>query len=206
MSPASKGKGSTAAFIAAVLSANGLKTGLYCSPHVRTYKERISEAGVFFEDRVYAETASFMMTRLEEYGASESFAHNLPGGRAYKHLSFLPCCLFLFLKEQAVSGPFFETGLGGRLDATNVLTPEASVLTVIELEHTEYLGNTIAEIAGEKAGIIKPGVPVFSARQDSGGRRSIQKTRCGIRFQTVLSGGSCSFRFRISVVPVGAAV
>ncbi len=160
----SKGKGSTASFMAAVLSANGLKTGLFCSPHVQTYKERISEAGVFFEDAVYAETASFMMTRLDEFGAYGGALTNFPGG-APTTFELLTLLSFLVFRRTGCEWAVFETGLGGRLDATNVLIPEASVLTIIELEHTDYLGNTIKEIAGEKAGIIKQGVPVYSARQ-----------------------------------------
>ena len=158
----SKGKGSTAAFIAAALSANGLKTGLYCSPHVETYKERISEAGSFFNDRIYAETASNMMCVIER----EIAADVLPGGPPTT-FELLTLLAFLIFRETGCEWAVFETGLGGRLDATNVIVPEASVLTIIELEHTEYLGDTITKIAGEKAGIIKPGVPVFSAQQST---------------------------------------
>ena len=156
----SKGKGSTAAFIAGVLSANGIKTGLYCSPHVESYKERISLSGEFFDDGLYASTASEMMRVIEE----KSAADGLPGG-APTTFELLTLLSFLVFRAAGCEWAVFETGLGGRLDATNVITPEASVLTFIELEHTEYLGNTIAEIAAEKAGIIKEGVPVFSAAQ-----------------------------------------
>ncbi|MDC7227398.1 MAG: Mur ligase family protein [Spirochaetales bacterium] len=154
----SKGKGSTAAYIAAALKANGFRTGLYCSPHVTTYKERISLSGDFFEDKTYAKTAEMMFKRIEEEGDIENF----PGGPPTT-FEFLTLLAFLIFREEECEWAVFETGLGGRLDATNVIVPEASVLTVIELEHTEYLGDTIADIAGEKAGIIKPGIPVFSA-------------------------------------------
>ncbi|HAK47127.1 MAG TPA: bifunctional folylpolyglutamate synthase/dihydrofolate synthase [Spirochaeta sp.] len=156
----SKGKGSTSTFIAAALKANGFKTGLYCSPHVESYKERISAAGTFFEDSIYAETASEMFNVIESSRAADNF----PGGPPTT-FEFLTLLSFLIFKKTDCEWAVFETGLGGRLDATNVILPEASVLTVIELEHTEYLGDTIALVAGEKAGIIKAGVPVFSARQ-----------------------------------------
>lgn len=156
----SKGKGSTSAFIAAVLNANGLKTGLYCSPHVESYKERISAAGTFFDDSLYAETASMMISRIGEQDISNAF----PGGEPTT-FELLTLLSFLIFRKAGCEWAVFETGLGGRLDATNVIIPEASVLTIIELEHTEYLGNTITEVAGEKAGIIKRGVPVFSACQ-----------------------------------------
>ncbi len=156
----SKGKGSVSAFLAAALSANGYNTGLYCSPHVASYKERISSAGVFFDDRLYADTAEEMLNLVEKKIQEDA----LPGGHptAFELLTLLS---FLIFSRAGCEWVVFETGLGGRLDATNVIMPEASVLTIIELEHTEFLGDTIAEIAGEKAGIIKPGVPVFSADQ-----------------------------------------
>jgi dihydrofolate synthase/folylpolyglutamate synthase len=158
----SKGKGSTSAFIAGILAANGRKTGLYSSPHVESYKERISMAGSFFDDALYTRCASEMISVIEVKTAGDK----LPGGppTTFELLTLLS---FLIFRESDCEWAVFETGLGGRLDATNVIVPEASVLTLIELEHTEYLGDTIAKIAGEKSGIIKPGVPVFSAVQPS---------------------------------------
>ena len=171
----SKGKGSTAAFIAGILSANRIRTGLYCSPHVQTYKERISMAGTFFDESLYISCASEMISVLETVDGGSSLPGGLP--TTFELLTLLS---FLIFRESGCSWAVFETGLGGRLDATNVITPEASVLTLIELEHTEYLGETIAEIAGEKAGIIKPGVPVFSAQQNPDAEavfRNTAKTR-----------------------------
>ncbi|MDC7126395.1 MAG: Mur ligase family protein, partial [Spirochaetales bacterium] len=156
----SKGKGSTAAFTASILSANGFKTGLYCSPHVTTYKERISLAGQFFDEEIYVETISEMITLVNSEISSGSFPSGPP--TVFELLTLLS---FLIFKKTNCSWAVFETGIGGRLDTTNILSPEACILTLIELEHTEILGNTITEIAGEKAGIIKEGKPVFSARQ-----------------------------------------
>ena len=166
----SKGKGSTSAFIASALKANGYKTGLFCSPHVETYKERISSAGTFFADEVYTNAASMMFSKLE----SGDILSSLPGGlpTAFELLTLLS---FLVFKNTGCEWVVFETGLGGRLDATNVILPEASVLTIIELEHTDFLGYTISEIAGEKAGIIKAGVPVFSAAQKPDAERVFRK-------------------------------
>ena len=156
----SKGKGSTAAFTAAALKANGYKTGLYCSPHVESYKERISEAGEFFSDQIYAETAGKMFDVIE----AAKIDRSLMGGEPTT-FELLTLLSFLIFEKTGCEWAVFETGLGGRLDATNVIMPEASILTVIELEHTEYLGTTIPAVAREKAGIIKTGVPVFSAAQ-----------------------------------------
>ena len=101
-----------------------------------------------------------MISLIEEKNAAAAF----PGGEPTT-FELLTLLAFLIFREAGCEWAVFETGLGGRLDATNVIVPQASVLTIIELEHTEYLGSTIAEIAGEKAGIIKTGVPAFSSGQ-----------------------------------------
>ena len=148
----SKGKGSTASFVASALSANGIKTGLYTSPHLTSYKERISLAGSFFSDSIYIEAITELLDTIKH--------------EDYTTFELLTILSFLIFRKTNCSWGVFETGLGGRLDATNVIIPEASILTLIELEHTNILGSTIREIATEKAGIIKRGIPVFSASQD----------------------------------------
>ena len=165
----SKGKGSTATFLASILKSNGYKTGLYCSPHVESYKERISAAGTFFSDETYSETAAEMFNLINEKTELESFTGGPP--TTFELLTLLS---FLIFKKTGCEWCVFETGLGGRLDATNVIIPEASVITVIELEHTEFLGSTISAVAGEKAGIIKKGVPVFSAEQEADAEKVIR--------------------------------
>lgn len=156
----SKGKGSTASYIAHGLEAAGFKTGLYLSPHLRDYRERFTLCGRYFPEQQLVKAANTLTGRLggfsfeDEWGTTEPTAFELYTSFAYILFSLESC-------EWAV----VETGLGGRLDATNTIMPVASVITPIELEHTAILGNTIPLIAGEKAKIIKPGIPVFISRQ-----------------------------------------
>ncbi len=156
----SKGKGSTAAYIASILDETGYKTGLYTSPHVVSYRERITLAGKDPGDKLYLSCMNSIqeeIARLEDEG--------IPKEEYPTTFELLTLLGFLLFREAGCSWGVIETGLGGRLDATNVVSSEASVITPIELEHTEYLGTTIGAVAGEKAGIIKPARPVFSAPQ-----------------------------------------
>jgi len=156
----SKGKGSTACFIAHGIQAAGFKTGLYLSPHLSDYRERFTLCGEFFPEPALVEAANELVRRLEgfhfqdEWGTTEPTAFELYTAYAYLLFSLNHC-------QWAV----IETGLGGRLDATNTIMPQVSVITPIELEHTAILGNTISLIASEKAKIIKPGIPAFISRQ-----------------------------------------
>lgn len=155
----SKGKGSTAAFMAAGLSGLGYKTGLYTSPHVESYTERFRIMGQKIPDSMYREEISRIKSTLAAFDDNQ-----LPEG-APTTFELLTLLAFLLFKRLGCEWVVLETGLGGRLDATNVVIPEAAVLTPIELEHCDFLGNTIPQIAGEKAGIIKKGIPVFSSVQ-----------------------------------------
>jgi dihydrofolate synthase/folylpolyglutamate synthase len=156
----SKGKGSTAAFLASVLRAAGFRTGLYTSPHLVSYKERISLAGEEIPDEVFMRQGELLRNKIESLDAA-----GFPGGELPTTFELLSCLGFLVFRYLGCEWVVLETGMGGRLDATNVTLPRAVILTPIELEHTEYLGSTIAAIAGEKAGIIKPGIPVFASPQ-----------------------------------------
>lgn len=149
----SKGKGSTAGLIANAINALGYRTGLYMSPHVSDYRERFTLCGKFIEDRILIDTAN----RLQETVADVIEPTTFELYTAYAFMLFKACGC-----EWAV----IETGLGGRLDATNVVDPVACVFTPIELEHTKVLGDTIEKIAVEKSKITKPRVPVFSSMQD----------------------------------------
>lgn len=155
----SKGKGSTATFISSIMAEAGHDVGLYMSPHVSDYKERITRAGTYLEDEVFvaeAERIAAYISRLHESG--------LPPAEYPTTFELLTLLSFLVFRTIGFRWIVVETGIGGRLDATNVVSPRASVITPIELEHTEYLGRTIEEVAAEKAGIIKEGVPVFVGR------------------------------------------
>lgn len=138
----SNGKGSVACKIAKGLEQVYPKVGLFTSPHISTFRERIRINGQ-------------MITEDEFKGILNQIIDE-PG--TFFELTTLAA--FLYFAEKEVDFAVIETGLGGRLDATNIVTPELSVITSISLEHTEFLGDTIEQIASEKAGIIKPGVPV----------------------------------------------
>ena len=149
----SKGKGSTAAITARILKELGFNTGMFTSPHLVTYKERITLAGEFFPDDVYVRNTALIKEMLER----GNLTGNLGQPTTFELLTLLA---FLIFREQGCQWAVLETGMGGRLDATNLIVPEVSIITPIELEHCDVLGDTIEKIAFEKAGIIKPGVPV----------------------------------------------
>ncbi|MBL8046364.1 MAG: bifunctional folylpolyglutamate synthase/dihydrofolate synthase [Anaerolineales bacterium] len=148
----SKGKGSVSAMCASGLMAAGYKTGLYTSPHLQDFRERIQLNGEYISE---ADLVA-VVRRLQE------LAPQVPGITTFELNTALA---FEYFARQAVDVGVIEVGLGGRLDATNVITPLVSVITLLGYEHMDLLGNTLALIAGEKAGIIKPGVPVVSAPQ-----------------------------------------
>lgn len=156
----SKGKGSVSTFIASILKEKGLTCGLYTSPHILELTERITEAGSFFREEVYEAAFREMVPRIESI-----IPEQLPNEREITWFELMTLYSFLCFKHAGCSWAVFETGLGGRLDATNIIKPELCLITPIELEHTEYLGNTIPLIAGEKAGIIKHGIPVYVSHQ-----------------------------------------
>lgn len=165
----SKGKGSTALYIAKGLSSLGYRTGLYASPHVSTYRERFTLSGLFFDDHFLLSTVREMINRLDTFTFKEEYGYTSP--TTFELLTLLG---FLLFSKSDCSYAVIETGLGGRLDATNVVLPIMSVITPIELEHTAVLGDTIAKIAYEKAGIIKPGVPVCVSYQEEAAEEVIR--------------------------------
>ncbi len=151
-----KGKGSTASFLASALAASGSRTGLYLSPHVSSYNERISVDGAPVAPALLAETASRMAAGIEGGGMA-----SLRGGFGPTTFELLTLLAFMCYRESGCQVAVVEVGIGGRLDATNVVAPEASLITPLDLEHTQLLGDSLASIAREKAGIIKAGRPVF---------------------------------------------
>ncbi len=155
-----KGKGSTAALMAAVLAASGERTGLYTSPHVATPMERIAVDGSPPQSELVVRLGTDIARRLEAIGES-----GLPGGFPPTTFELLTLLAFLCFRDSGCTTAVVETGIGGRLDATNVVSPDACLITPLDLEHTEILGSTLENIAFEKAGIIKSGVPVFVGLQ-----------------------------------------
>jgi dihydrofolate synthase/folylpolyglutamate synthase len=143
------GKGSVASTLAAILKAAGYRVGLYTSPHLMRFNERIRINGrpIFNKDVI---------------GAYEAVKGAHSGKREPTFFEFATAMAFYEFGRQAVDWAVIETGMGGRLDATNAITPELSIITNISLEHRDYLGNTLAAIAAEKAGIIKRYKPVVT--------------------------------------------
>lgn len=151
------GKGSTSMFLASMLQAAGYRTGLYTSPHLVDFTERIRINGAPISEARVVELA----------GRVRALAGDLPtpGQDSSAPPTFFEvttAMAFSCFAEENVEVAVVEAGMGGRLDATNVITPLVSVITNIDLEHTDYLGTTLEQIAGEKAGIIKTGVPVVT--------------------------------------------
>lgn len=140
------GKGSVSHMLAAICQAAGLKTGLYVSPHYKDFRERIKINGTYIPQRRVVE---FVEKNLDAIERIEPSFFELCVAMAFDH----------FAREK-VDVAIVEVGLGGRLDSTNVITPLLSVITNISYDHQNLLGDTLPEIAGEKAGIIKPGIPV----------------------------------------------
>ena len=153
-----KGKGSVAAMIAQVLSDSGYKTGLYTSPHLHTLRERISVDGNLISE------AEFAVAMAEVKPFIESMKHD----SAFRQLTYfeaLTALVFAYFKKKRLDFQVLEVGLGGRLDATNVARPVVCIITPISLDHTQILGNSLEEIAREKAGIIKSGCWVVLSPQ-----------------------------------------
>ncbi|HLO30665.1 MAG TPA: folylpolyglutamate synthase/dihydrofolate synthase family protein [Anaerolineales bacterium] len=148
-----KGKGSVSAFCASALQAAGYKTGLYTSPHLLDYTERIQINGEPISHLQLVELVEQVKPAVGRVPKLTTFEITTAIG-------------FLAFANNAVNAAVIEVGLGGRLDATNVVMPRVSVVTSISYDHMAVLGNTLAQIAGEKAGILKPGVPVISSPQN----------------------------------------
>jgi len=140
------GKGTTSSMIASIYQSAGYKVGLFTSPHIEHWRERIKINGLPVSEEIVLQT----FQRMEEQAGFEQLT--------YFELATISA--FLIFEEENLDLAVIETGMGGRLDATNILKPRVSVITSIGLDHTEYLGDTLSAIAYEKAGIIKEGVPV----------------------------------------------
>lgn len=162
------GKGSTTAMISKILRGMGYKVGMYTSPYLEEFEERIQINGINIpKDRLVEELQQVRtaVSRVIEEG--------------YEHpteFEIITVLMFLYFCNENVDYAVIEVGLGGRLDSTNVITPKVSVIASISLDHTNLLGNTLGEIAGEKAGIIKEGVPVVLYPQKKEAEEVILKT------------------------------
>jgi len=157
-----KGKGSVSVFCASVLQEAGYKVGLYTSPHLDDYAERIQIDGMFIPH-------SDLVDLVEEI---KPYVAAIPELTTFEITTALA---FMYFANRQVTAAVIEVGLGGRLDATNVVEPEVSVITSISYDHTHLLGITLAEIAGEKSGIIKTGITVVSSPQEEEARQVIER-------------------------------
>jgi len=164
------GKGSVAAMSESILRQAGWKCGLYTSPHLLTIGERIRVGGRQISPRRFADVA----TRIRQ--CERSLLRNHALDRRLTYFEFVTACAFLHFAEQAIDVAVIEVGLGGRLDATNIVSSRVCVITGVSHDHQDFLGKTLAKIAAEKAGIIKPGVPVISGCQPQEARRVVRRT------------------------------
>lgn len=196
----SNGKGSTSAFLASVLTEAGLRTGLYTSPHLVRFTERIRIDGEEIPEMRLVDYASMIREVVEKSRAT--------------FFEATTAIMFRYFADEKVDVAIIETGLGGRFDATNVVLPMLSVITNVSLEHTEYLGNTIREIAREKAGIIKPSIPVVTAAEDpavcdvlsgTAARRGSPIVQAGSLVSLRSSGGRNSVEIRLGRRPLFSA-
>jgi len=163
------GKGSTAAMLASILRVAGLRAGLYTSPHLLRINERIRLDGVDIDDADFAETFDRVHAVIEELLAT---------GALVAHPTFFECVTamaFDCFARKNVDLAVIEVGMGGRLDSTNVIVPEVAVITQIDFDHENFLGHSIEEIAGEKAGIIKQGAWVVSAAENPAAKEVIRR-------------------------------
>jgi dihydrofolate synthase / folylpolyglutamate synthase len=224
------GKGSTAAMTAAMLQASGLRVGLYTSPHLVEFRERIRINGEMISEEQVADLTGRLRTAI-------------PGELDPTFFEVTTAMAFLYFAESRVDVAVLEVGLGGRFDATNVVEPLACAIITIGLDHQEYLGRTEAAIAFEKAGIIKPSVPVVIGRMgpDAGGvmrriaeergaplyrleqdfalegegaeplmyrgmTRTIAGLRCGLEGRHQLDNAACALALLEAAEPSGLAV
>jgi dihydrofolate synthase / folylpolyglutamate synthase len=175
-----KGKGSVSALCASALQAAGYRTGLYTSPHLLDYVERIQINGkpILHEE---------MVNLVEEIKPAVA---KIPKLTTFELTTAIG---FLAFAKQNVQAAVFEVGLGGRLDATNILTPKVSVITSLSYDHMAVLGDTLAKIAGEKAGIIKEGVPVVSSPQQEEALQVLERVAIEKRSTFILVGKDIRF-------------
>ncbi len=192
------GKGSVCAMTAAMLCSSGHRTGLYTSPHLVNFRERIRLGRNLIPEEHVAEGLTTIRDVISDREHTPTF------------FEITTALALAWFQRQNADWVVLETGLGGRLDATNVVTPSVSVITPIGLDHTHYLGTTIAAIAGEKAGIIKPGVPVISSPQRAEAEAVIQSTAerlgCSVKFISNPITDNCEVTLEGSHQRMNAAV
>lgn len=146
------GKGSVCSVVSSILQESGLKVGLYTSPHIKDFNERIRINGDSINDNELIEYAEKLLPYSEEIDAT--------------FFEITTVMAFLYFADRGVDVAVIETGMGGRFDSTNIILPKISVITDIDMDHEEFLGDTIEKITFEKAGIIKPRVPIITTNEE----------------------------------------
>ena len=179
-----KGKGSTCAMIAAMLQANGYKTGLYTSPHLIDVRERVQIDGHMIPQADFARLVKLV----------EPIAARMKPSPTY--FDVLTAIAFKYFADHKAEIVVVETGLGGRLDSTNVIKPEVTGITSISKDHMAQLGNTVEKIAAEKAGIFKHGIPAITVTQDPGVEAVLKQTAEKVGAPFDVCGKSIEFSYR----------
>ncbi len=183
----SKGKGSVCEMVASCLSACGYTTGLYTSPHMVDLRERVRINGEMIGHAAFAQAVGRAAAAAEDA---------LKKAEPATYFELLTAAALSHFAEEAVDIAVIEVGLGGRWDSTNVITPEVSAITSIQLEHTQILGDTLEKIAREKAGIIKPRVPVLTVPQTDGVLKVIGDAAAGADAPLSVLGREIEFSSR----------
>ncbi|NQT79730.1 MAG: bifunctional folylpolyglutamate synthase/dihydrofolate synthase [Candidatus Aminicenantes bacterium] len=163
------GKGSVCAMLTQVLSLHGFRVGLFTSPHLVQVEERICIGGTLIPARNFCRLLTVLKERIEKLIVSKKLLS------PPTYFEYLTCLALLHFEEQKVDMAVLEVGMGGRFDATNVVTPCVSVITTISEEHQKFLGETLSQIAFEKAGIVKRGVPVVCGVEEDEAYETIKK-------------------------------
>ena len=184
------GKGSTSSFLAAILGASGIRVGLYSSPHLVSVRERVRLDGMLIGE----EDLAAGLTRVREVSNSAIAAGELSGPPTY--FEAMTLLAFEHFRRASVGAAILEVGLGGRLDCTNIADPILSLVTNIALDHEDYLGKGLENIATEKAGVFRPGVPALTAAQEGQGLQTLRR-QARERGTPLQELGAC----RIEVLP-----
>ena len=184
------GKGSVAAMLESILRHAGMATGLYTSPHLVRVEERIRINSIPISARGFASVA----TRIQK--TEKALLNKKLLDRPLTTFEFLTCSAFLHFADKDIDIAIIEVGLGGKLDATNVIHPLVSVITGVSLDHQNYLGTSLAKISGEKAGIIKKGTPVISGCCDPVPQRVVRRRAKSVQAPLRDACSSCSIRIR----------
>jgi dihydrofolate synthase/folylpolyglutamate synthase len=178
-----KGKGSTATMIARMLEANGYKVGLYTSPHVLSIHERITINNIMISENDMMDLLNRIYAPLEKFSKTD----------APTFFEILTAIAFMYFIDKEVDIAVVETGLGGRLDSTNVIKPEVVGITSLSIDHQAQLGGTLAQIAKEKAGVFKAGVPIVTVEQKPEAMRVLRTEAAALKAPISVTGGDIDF-------------